>query len=61
MNWKIVGRKFLQGAGEGAAASALAVTALPGDKNYWSVLVGAVIVGAIRGGINAFKHSKKGA
>lgn len=60
MNWKIVSKKFFQGAAEGAAASAAGITALPGEKNYWGVLVGALIVGALRGGFNAVKHAKTG-
>jgi ammonia channel protein AmtB len=61
MNWKMTGMKVLQGCAEGALASLAAVTAMPGEKNFWNVLIGAVVVGLIRGGINAVKHLKKGA
>jgi hypothetical protein len=56
MNWTITARKFLEGAVAGAAASAAAITALPGDDNYWTVLGTALVTGAIRGGLNAWKH-----
>ncbi len=61
MNWKIVARKFGEGAIEGALISAAAITVLPGDKNYWNVLWATLAMGAIRGGLNALKHSGKGA
>lgn len=56
MNWTITARKFLEGAVAGAAASAAAVTVTQDDPNYWSVLATAAVVGAIRGGLNAWKH-----
>lgn len=56
MNWTITARKFLEGAVAGAAASAAAVTVAQADPNYWSVLMTAVAVGALRGGLNAWKH-----
>lgn len=56
MNKMIVLRKFLEGAAAGAFASASAITILPGDDNYWAVLGTALLVGAIRGGLNAWKH-----
>jgi hypothetical protein len=56
MNWTITLRKFLEGAIAGAAASATALTVTPGDDNYWAVLGTALAVGAIRGGLNAWKH-----
>lgn len=56
MNWTIVTRKFLEGAFAGAVASAAAVTVAQNDPNYWSVVLTAVAVGAVRGGLNAWKH-----
>lgn len=58
MNWTITFRKFLEGAVAGAVASAGAVTATQEDPNYWTVIATAAVVGAIRGGLNAWKHSK---
>jgi hypothetical protein len=56
MNWTITLRKFLEGAVAGAVASAAAVTVAQDDPNYYAVLGTAVLVGAIRGGLNAWKH-----
>lgn len=56
MNWTITIRKFLEGAVAGAVASSAAITATPGDANYWAVLGTAILTGAIRGGLNAWKH-----
>jgi hypothetical protein len=56
MKWTITARKFLGAAVAGAAASAAAITVLPGEDNYWAVLGTALVTGAIRGGLNAWKH-----
>jgi hypothetical protein len=56
MNKMIVFRKFLEGALAGALMSAGALTVVPGDANYWAVLLTALGTGAIRGGLNAWKH-----
>ena len=57
MNWTITLRKFLEGAVTGAVVSAGAVTIAQDDPNYWSVLMAAAAFGAIKGGLNAWKHS----
>jgi hypothetical protein len=56
MNWTITARKFLEGAVAGALASATAVTVTSDDPNYYAILGTAVLVGALRGGLNAWKH-----
>lgn len=56
MNWTITLRKFLEGAVAGGLAAAAGMVAVPGDDNYWAALGAAVLTGAIRGGLNAFKH-----
>lgn len=56
MNWTITLRKFLEGAIAGAAASSAAVTVAQDDPNYWAVVGTALLVGAVRGGLNAWKH-----
>lgn len=56
MNWTITARKFLEGVAEGATAATVAITLLPGDPGYWTAIGGALVIGAIRGGLNAWKH-----
>lgn len=55
MDYKKVGEKFLIGALAGAIASASAVQPHDG-QDYFKVLVGALITGAIIGGVNAVKN-----
>lgn len=56
MNWTITFRKFLEGAAEGGIAAAMVLAVSQDDPNYWAALAGAVVVGAIRGGLNAIKN-----
>jgi len=56
MNWTITIRKTLTGALAGGIAAAGALTVTQDDPNYWGALGVAVAIGAIRGGLNAWKH-----
>lgn len=56
MNWTITIRKFLEGAVAGGVSAAAALTVSQDDPNYWGALGVAVAIGAIRGGLNAWKH-----
>lgn len=56
MNWTIVARKFLEGAIPAGIAAAGAIAIQPGDANYWPALGVAFVTGALRGGLNAWKH-----
>lgn len=58
MNWTITFRKFLEGAVAGAIAAVPTIGVTQDDPSYWGVLASAAVVGAIRGGLNAWKHSK---
>ena len=52
----IVFRKFLEGAIPAGLTAAAAIAIQPGDANYWPALGVAFVTGAIRGGLNAWKH-----
>ena len=56
MNWTITARKFFEGAVAGGLSAAAALAVVPGDDNYWAALGAAFLAGAVRGGLNAWKH-----
>lgn len=58
MDWRIVGRKALQGAATGAAAALPAVIA--GGASWWAILISAAVVGGLDAGFNAIKQIGKG-
>ena len=59
MDWKIVLRKFAEGAAAGAMASLAAINLTGKDNDVMTIALSAVVVGALRGGINALKHMGK--
>jgi hypothetical protein len=56
LNWTITLRKTLTSAAAGAVMAVGALTITQDDPNYWTALLVAAGLGAIRGGLNAWKH-----
>jgi hypothetical protein len=56
MNWLIFGRKIGEAALAGGFAAVVALKVTPGDDNYWVAVKAAFVAGALRGGLNAWKH-----
>lgn len=58
LNWKIVGKKAAIGAVQGAVAAMTVSGLVIGSIGWLPVLGTALLVGALQGGLNAFKHRK---